>query len=100
MRPPLLDALEVERWLANRRDWRLVEGHLVGEWRFATHRDAAQLVLDQVSVADGLDHHAVVTLNYRDLRLEVWTHDRGGITSLDLSYAGAIDELVAGRSLD
>ena len=97
MRPPRLTASEVDDWLARHRSWGLADGHLVREWRFASHREAAQLVLDQVAIADRLDHHAVVTLTYLDLRFELWTHDRGGLTALDLAYAEALDDLLAGR---
>ncbi len=98
MRPARLTATEVDAWLARRPSWRLVEGHLVREWHVASHREAAQLVLDQVAIADRLDHHPVVTLTYLDLRFELWTHDRGGLTALDLAYADALEDLLAERS--
>ena len=97
MRPPLLAAIEVTDWLAAHPAWRVIDGHLVREWRAPSHREAARLILDQVAIADRLDHHAVLTLTYRDLRVELWTHDRDGLTTLDLRYAGALEELLAAR---
>lgn len=97
MRPPRLTAPEVDAWLVDHPSWDVLGGHLVREWRGATHRDAAQLVLDQVPVADRLDHHPVVTLVYRDVRFELWTHDRDALTELDLAYADALEELLADR---
>ena len=97
MRPPRLTALALEDWLSAHPTWRLVDGHLICDWRAPSHREAAQLVLDQVPIADRLDHHAVVTLTYRDLRVELWTHDRDGLTALDLAYADAFDELLGQR---
>ncbi len=97
MRPPRLTGDEVNNWLVTHPLWRLVEGHLVADWRFPSHREAAQLVIDQVPIADRLDHHAVITLVYRDVHVELWTHDRDGLTELDLAYADALDGLT-GRS--
>ncbi len=90
-RPTLLSDAAVAAWLEEHPTWRLADGHLVLDRRFASHRDAAEFVLAQVATADRLDHHPVITLTYRDLRLELWTHDRGGLTELDLAYAGEID---------
>ena len=97
MRPPLLAATEVDDWLAAHPAWRVIDGHLVREWGAPSHGEAARVVLDQVAIADRLDHHAVLTLTYRDLRVELWTHDRGGLTTLDLHYASALEELLTGR---
>ncbi len=96
MRPPLLAPAEVDHWLAAHPAWRVGNGHLVREWRARSHREAARVILDQTAIADRLDHHAVLTLTYRDLRVELWTHDRGGLTALDLAYGDALDELLAG----
>ena len=93
MRPRRLTDQEVDGWLAAHSSWRLVEGHLVSDWHLPSHREAAQLVIDQVPIADRLDHHAVITLVYRDVRVELWTHDRDGLTELDLAYAEALDVL-------
>ncbi len=93
MRPRRLTDQEVDGWLAAHSSWRLVEGHLVSDWHLPSHREAAQFVIDQVPIADRLEHHAVITLVYRDVRVELWTHDRDGLTELDLAYAEALDEL-------
>jgi len=31
---------------------------------------------------------------YRRLRFELWTHDRGGLTQLDLEYAEGLDSII------
>jgi pterin-4a-carbinolamine dehydratase len=31
---------------------------------------------------------------------ELWTHDRGGLTALDLEYAQTLDELIAADFAD
>jgi pterin-4a-carbinolamine dehydratase len=34
------------------------------------------------------------------VRLVLWTHDRGGITKLDLEYADAFDRMIDDRFLE
>jgi len=35
-----------------------------------------------------------VALGYRRVRFDVWTHDQGGLTQLDLDYAEGLDSLI------
>lgn len=84
----------MDEWLSHHEAWALVEGHLVREVRTSDYRSGADLVHDQVALAEGLDHHALITLGYRELRVELWTHDCQGITQLDLDYAEGFDAVV------
>ena len=97
-RRDLVPGAQLDEWLAHHSDWTLVEGHLVREVNTPDYQSGAALVHDQVALAEGLDHHALITLGYREVRVEVWTHDRGGITQLDFEYAEGFDTLVE-RSL-
>lgn len=93
-RPARLDQTIVDEWLSRHVAWTLVEGHLVREVRTKDYSSAAALVHDQVSLAERLDHHPILTLGYCEVRVELWTHDRDGITQLDLDYAEGFEELV------
>jgi 4a-hydroxytetrahydrobiopterin dehydratase len=55
------------------------------------------LVESLVVTAEKLDHHPIITIGYRHLRFELWTHDRGGLTHLDLDYANILDSLMSGE---
>jgi 4a-hydroxytetrahydrobiopterin dehydratase len=96
-RPALLDGSVVDAWLAGHPHWRREEGHLVRELATLDYPSAVRLVDAQVDLAEALDHHALITLGYRRVRFELWTHDRNGLTQLDLDYAQAFDDLVAGE---
>ncbi len=93
-RPSLLEASAVAAWCRDHPEWHLEHDHLVRVVRAPSHRAAADLVVAQVAVAERLDHHAVVTLVDREVRVELWTHDRGGITELDVAFAADFDQLV------
>jgi len=81
-------------------EWNLHNDHLVRALRTVNYASSAAIVAAQVSLAEALDHHPVLTLGYRSVRVELWTHDRGGVTSLDVAYAQAFDELVHERFAD
>lgn len=93
-RPIRLEHSVIDDWLSRHDGWLLVEGHLVRDVLTTSHPSAASLVQSQIPLAQRLDHHAILTLGYRDLRVELWTHDCDGITQLDLVYAEAFDQLV------
>jgi len=96
-RPALLDATVVDSWLVEHPRWRRDCAHLMAEFSMLDYPSAVRVVDAQVDLAEALDHHPLITLGYRHLRLELWTHDRGGLTQLDLDYAQAFDDLVAGE---
>jgi 4a-hydroxytetrahydrobiopterin dehydratase len=96
-RPGLLEPATVDEWLVAHRDWQLVGGHLVRMIRTTDYPSSVEILSAQVELAERLDHHPMVSLGYREVRFELWTHDRGAITQLDLDYAGGLDDIVATR---
>jgi 4a-hydroxytetrahydrobiopterin dehydratase len=95
-RPTVLDTDVVHAWITEHPAWREAQSHLIREIETTDYPSGARLVLAQVSLAEGLDHHPIVTLGYRRVRFEVWTHDQGGVTQLDLDYAEGLDAIIDG----
>jgi 4a-hydroxytetrahydrobiopterin dehydratase len=93
-RPARLADDVVQTWTDAHHHWRLEDAHLVREIQTTDYPSGAGIVAAQVALAERLDHHPVVTLEYRRLRIEVWTHDRGGVTQLDLEYAEGLDAII------
>jgi 4a-hydroxytetrahydrobiopterin dehydratase len=96
-RPDLLDPVRVDEWLGEHREWQLRDARLVRVIRTTDYPSSVEIVAAQVEVAERLDHHPMVSLGYCEVTFELWTHDRGGITQLDLDYASALDDIVATR---
>jgi 4a-hydroxytetrahydrobiopterin dehydratase len=92
-----LDEAVVGEWLADHRSWHLEEGHLIREFDTVDYPSSVTLVESTVATAEELDHHPIITIGYRHLRFELWTHDRGGLTHSDLDYANFLDALVSGE---
>jgi hypothetical protein len=70
-----------------------VPGELVAQWMLPY--EASLVVLERtLESINKLDHHPIVELSYEALRVTLWTHDKGGITELDLAIAEAFDAAV------
>jgi 4a-hydroxytetrahydrobiopterin dehydratase len=95
-RPPLLDDDAIEQFLQGHTTWHLESGHLVRVLSTKDYIGAAALFQAQVPLAQRLNHHPTVTVDYNELRVEIWTHDQGGISALDLDYVKGFDELLDG----
>lgn len=93
-RPPLLPAHDVERWLEDHPTWRLEDGHLVAFIASPFDR-SVRILVDAVAEIERLNHHPRVEVAYEGLTVELWTHDRGGITQLDLDVASFIDDIAS-----
>ena len=90
-----LEQSEIEAVLATHHAWRREGEGLVRVVDVATYQRGVDLVVAQAEVAERLDHHAVVTLDFNQVRFEVWTHDRGAITESDVDFIDEVDRLVA-----
>jgi len=93
-RPESLEDGVVVEWQEGHREWHVEDGHLVREIVTTDYPTAVRIVDAQVELCERLDHHPIVTIGYRTLRFELWTHDRDGLTTLDLSFADGLDEIV------
>jgi 4a-hydroxytetrahydrobiopterin dehydratase len=58
----------------------------------------AALVAASVPLVEELDHHPFITVGYDHLVVELWTHDKDGITQLDFTVAEFVDSFLAARS--
>lgn len=99
-RPLRLDDGAIASWLGEHVLWQVEGGHLVREVKTTDYASSVAILDAQVNLAETLDHHPIVTLGYRHLRFELWTHDRGGLTELDERYAEGLDELIRTRFND
>jgi 4a-hydroxytetrahydrobiopterin dehydratase len=75
--------------------WRVADGRLVREFRFATFAAAFGLATRVALLAESANHHPTMTLSWG--RLEVaWSTDAiGGLSANDLIMAAKVDRLVS-----
>ena len=91
MRPQPLTKTELTAGLAGLPEWRIEDGHLRRELKFADF-DAAFAFMGRVAEhARRLDHHPEWSNSYAKVEIELFTHDVGALTRLDLELARAIE---------
>ena len=97
-RPGLLDDEELAAWLADHPDWEVVASKLHRELHLGSFVEAFGLMAQVALVAERLDHHPEWRNVYSTVVIDLTTHDAGGLTSLDLQLAEAVDAAVPEQS--
>ena len=99
-RPQKLTAPEIDAALPTLTGWRLEHGKLHREYRFATFIEAFGFMSSVALVAQAMDHHPEWFNVYRTVRVDLTTHDAGGVSRLDLELAARMNDLARGRAED
>jgi 4a-hydroxytetrahydrobiopterin dehydratase len=97
-RPRRLAGDEIDAALPSLDGWRVENGKLHREYRFANFVEAFGFMASVALVAEAMDHHPEWFNVYRTVRVDLSTHDAGGITRLDLELAKRMNTLARGRA--
>jgi 4a-hydroxytetrahydrobiopterin dehydratase len=86
---------EVTAALGELDGWRVLNGRFQREFTFGTFPDAIGFIVQSAIWADTWDHHPDWSNVYNRVRVELWTHDVGGLSALDVQLALKMNELAA-----
>jgi 4a-hydroxytetrahydrobiopterin dehydratase len=89
---------EIAAALAKLPGWKLESGKLHREYAFVDFVAAFGFMTGAALVAQGMDHHPEWFNVWNEVRIDLATHDAGGVTTLDVTLAHSMEEL-AGRQL-
>lgn len=78
--------------LSGLEGWTRTGDAIVREFEFADFVDAVGFITKVGVLAERKNHHPELSNVYNRVRIALSTHDAGGITSLDISLAGEINE--------
>ena len=92
-RPTKLSDDEITRELGTLGGWKREGEKLSREYQFADFVEAFGFMAAVALVAEKLDHHPEWFNVYRTVRVQLATHDAGGITALDFQLARTMDKL-------
>lgn len=92
-RPARLTEAERAHALASLPGWELVEGRdaIRRRFRFPSFGEAFAFMTRVALLAEKMDHHPEWSNVYDRVEIVLSTHDAGGLTSLDIALARAID---------
>lgn len=74
-------------------DWTVEENNLRRHFKFENFAEALDFVNRVGEVAEEADHHPDICFGWGYADLELTTHDRNGITDVDIALAQRIDSL-------
>lgn len=82
---------EVRTRLAGLAGWEGNTAALRKEFRFRDHVEAMAFVTKVALVAERMNHHPDLRIEYNRVELSLSTHDAGGVTELDFALAEEIE---------
>ena len=74
--------------------WTVVDGKLHRDYVFDDFVEAFAFMTGAALVAERMNHHPEWFNVYNEVRIDLSTHDVGGITAFDVKLAKELDELV------
>ena len=87
---------EVLQALQKLPGWTVNGAAIERTFEFPNFVEAMGFVNRIAEVAEAVNHHPDITINYNKVKLSLISHDSGGLTQRDLRMAGKINEISAG----
>jgi 4a-hydroxytetrahydrobiopterin dehydratase len=73
--------------------WRVIDGKLSRTYQFHDFVEAFGFMTRAALIAERMNHHPEWFNVYRTVRVDLTTHDAGGISPLDFELAAAMDRI-------
>ena len=89
-----LTEIEIQKALLSLEGWKYEKDGIMKKFVFANFKDALATMNRIGEVAEEMNHHPEWFNVYNKLNIRLSTHDKGGITQLDIDLAKAIEEIV------
>ena len=77
--------------------WELKDGKIVKSFQFTSFMNAIEFVNEIAKVAERLDHHPIITINWKTVKLSLKSFDVDAITKRDISLAKEIEKVVKSK---
>jgi 4a-hydroxytetrahydrobiopterin dehydratase len=73
--------------------WELKDGKLVRLFQFSSFMNAIHFVNEIAKIAERLDHHPIITINWKNVKLSLKSFDVDSITRRDFALGVEINKL-------
>jgi 4a-hydroxytetrahydrobiopterin dehydratase len=74
--------------------WELKDGKIVKSFQFTSFMDAIEFVNEIARIAERLDHHPIITINWKTVKLSLKSFDVDAITKRDIGLAEEIEKVI------
>lgn len=92
-RPAKLEEAEIQGRLSDLEGWSLAGGKLHREYAFRDFVEAFGFMTRVALVAEAMNHHPEWFNVYKTVRVDLSTHDVGGVSDLDFELAAQMERL-------
>ena len=92
-----LSEAEILERLPTAKGWERHGDMLVRTWQFPSFRRAIEFTNQVAGLMEKMDHYPDLIVNYRTVRIEMSTHDVGGLSEHDFSLIAEINEIPTDR---
>ncbi|HET6466434.1 MAG TPA: 4a-hydroxytetrahydrobiopterin dehydratase [Nitrospiria bacterium] len=90
-----LSSGEIQNKLKALNGWQWSDNAIKKQYVFESFMPAIRFVNRVAELAEAVDHHPDITINYRKVTMGLSTHSAGGLTQKDFALAEKIDGAVA-----
>jgi 4a-hydroxytetrahydrobiopterin dehydratase len=77
--------------------WELKDGKVVKPFQFSSFMNAIGFVNEVAKIAERLDHHPIITINWKTVKLSLKSFDVDAITRRDIALAKEIEKSISKR---
>ena len=92
----MLSEKDVRKYLTDLGSaWELKDEKIVKSFQLSSFMDAIDFVNKVAKIAEELNHHPIITINWKTVKLSLKSFDVDAITNRDINLATKIEELHA-----
>ena len=89
----LIEQNQLDYFIEKNPSWIIDNKTIKKEFKFDTFIDAFGFISKVALLSEKMDHHPNWQNTYNKVKIELTTHDKGGITINDINLAESIDKL-------
>ena len=90
----LIEQNQLDSFLEKNPSWIIANKKIKREFKFDNFIDAFGFMTKVALLSEKIDHHPDWQNIYNKVKINLTTHDKGGITTNDIKLAEAIDKLI------
>ena len=90
----LIEKNDLNDFIKKNPSWIVYNKSIKKEFKFDNFIDAFGFISKVALLSEKIDHHPNWQNTYNKVKIELTTHDKGGITTNDIKLAESIDKLI------
>ncbi len=89
----LLSENEIAQRLSGLKDWTQEGNQIVKQYKFKNFVESMGFVTKVAILAESVDHHPDILIEYSKVTITLSTHSEGGLTEKDFNLASEIEDV-------